>query len=510
MRVLTSHQAKFVDSESTSKFSMSSTSLMDEAGKQVAAEAKSIIGNNKKSKVWVFCGKGNNGGDGFAASHYLFIEGFSVCIYYIGNKNQIKGDSLLFFKKCTEDNIPIEYGKKVKATSHPDLIIDAIVGVGLNGTLRRYLVPIFELINRAKCPVLSVDIPSGLDSNTGERSLPCIKADVTASFFAPKLGMQLRNGPEHTGRVVIKDIGLPPLKKFQLPGLNWHLTSKSLVENFFQKTKKTIDKYEAGRVLVIAGSVGMSGAAILSTYGALRSGAGLTLTTSPSSMNAIYEQTIIEGITLSLDDDGRGLLKNEHYDIIMEKVQWADSVLMGPGLGRDPSTQDLILRLVSDINKPLILDADGLYPFKNNLDRLCQRKHPLLITPHFRELSRLIGVSKDKIISNFVEISTKIISPLPIVTLIKQVPSCICYDKQIRLNTKGNQGLATAGTGDVLSGVIASIVAQGLNCFDGATVGAYVHGEASDILIKKKGIRGQIASDLLDTIPSVIKSYEKS
>ena len=110
----------------------------------------------KKSKIWVFCGKGNNGGDGFAASHYLFIEGFSVCIYYIGNKNQIKGDSLLFFNKCRKDNIPIEYGTKVKATSHPDLIIDAIVGVGLNGTLRRYLVPIFEFINRAKCPVLSV------------------------------------------------------------------------------------------------------------------------------------------------------------------------------------------------------------------------------------------------------------------------------------------------------------------------------------------------------------------
>ena len=233
-------------------------------------------------------------------------------------------------------------------------------------------------------------------------------------------------------------------------------------------------------------------------------------TTTPSSLNYIYETNLIEGITFSLPDEDRGYLDISHYDSIMEKVEWADSVLIGPGLGRSKSTQLLIKKLVKFIDKPLILDADGLFPFSDSLNKLSSKKTPLIITPHFGEFSRLINISVEDIISNFPTIMEDTLKVFNHTLLVKQVPMCIMRNNKAVLNITGNPGLATAGTGDILSGILASFLSSGLNSFDAATVGAFVQGKSSDKLLSSKGHRGQIASDLLDTIPSVISKYELS
>ena len=253
----------------------------------------------------------------------------------------------------------------------------------------------------------------------------------------------------------------------------------------------------------------MTGAAILATYGALRSGAGVTITINPSSLSDIFEKTIIEGMTFSVEDNNSGYLAEEHYDIIMEKIDWADSVVLGPGLGRNPSTQNLIKKLVSNISKPIVLDADGLYPFSNNIEILCQRDSPLIITPHLTELARLLGCKKEMILSDFSNVMTGFRKNYKQVCMVKQVPACILFENSIRINTTGNPGLASAGTGDVLTGIIASLVSQGLNCYDAASVGAYIHGQTSDELVERKGYRGQLSSDIVEFLPYAIRSYEK-
>ena len=309
--------------------------------------------------------------------------------------------------------------------------------------------------------------------------------------------------------VITEDIGFPSIDKEKFPGMYWELNPRELARQNFQKPDDLINKSSAGKILIIAGSKGMTGAAILATYGALRSGAGVTITINPNSLNDIYEKTIIEGMTFSVEDNNNGFLAEEHYDIIMGKVDWADSVVLGPGLGRNPSTQNLIKKLVSNIRKPIVLDADGLYPFSNNIEILCQRDSPLIITPHLTELARLLGCKKEMILSDFSNVMKDFRKKYKQVCMVKQVPACILFENSIRINTTGNPGLASAGTGDVLTGIIASLVSQGLNCYDAASVGAYIHGQTSDELVERKGYRGQLSSDLVEFLPYAIRSYEK-
>ena len=188
----------------------------------------------------------------------------------------------------------------------------------------------------------------------------------------------------------------------------------------------------------------------------------------------------------------------------------ADSVVLGPGMGRELETQELIIKLVQSINKPLILDADGLFPFSDKLEKLNAREFPLLITPHLGELARLSGESTDVLISDFPDVMSGIMAIFHHMALVKQVPSCTFYGKAARVNTSGNPGLATGGTGDVLAGMIASLIAQGLDLYEAASLGAFIHGKASDLLVAEKGFRGQIASDLLENIPVLIAEFEQS
>ena len=190
------------------------------------------------------------------------------------------------------------------------------------------------------------------------------------TFGSQKVGMSFRQGPDYSGEITLGEIGFPPLNKIDLPGLEWDLFTESIAQDILKKPRIDTHKHASGKVLVIAGSIGMTGAAVLSTFGALRSGAGLTMTTSPSSLNEIYERSIIEGMTLGLDDHGHGYLSAEHFNSIMEKMAWADAVVLGPGLGREKETQQLIKKLVQTIQKPLVLDADGLFPFSGNIGEL--------------------------------------------------------------------------------------------------------------------------------------------
>ena len=510
MRILTSEQAYFLDKTAIDKFGINGIDLMRNAGKRIAFNIEEILIQYSTPKILILCGKGNNGGDGYATATLLHKKGYSVKIHSTTLAEDIANEALFFHDKCTDLGIPIDYDGNLDESIKADLIVDCILGIGFKGNVRDEIIPLLIWVNDTEAKVVSIDVPSGLNCDTGTVEPIAIKADLTLALGTSKVGMYLREGPEYCGDIIIEDIGFPSLDKLEFPGMKWELNQKKLVRKHFRKPNNILNKHSAGKVLIIAGSKGMTGAAILATYGALRSGAGVTITINPSSLNEIYERTIIEGMTFSVEDNNDGFLGSNHYDIIMDKIAWADSVVLGPGLGRSKSTQELIKKLLIGINKPLILDADGLYPFSNNIEVLAKRDFPLIITPHFGEMARLLGEKEGMIISDFSNTMTRFIKEFDQVCLIKQVPACIMHDNSIRINTTGNPGLATAGTGDVLAGIIASLVSQGINCYDAASIGAYIHGHTSDDLVNHKGYRGQLSSDLVEFLPEIVKSYEKS
>ena len=510
MKLLTNVQAKRLDIIALKKHNSTGQSLMKNAGRCVADHAKSLLKKIQNPEILVICGKGNNGGDGFAAASILKENDYNVKIHTLTPEKEISGEGLKYLLECKKKGILISFCLEMQNRTSPDLIIDGLFGTGLSRVLSPEIIKYIGWINQSNSKVLAIDIPSGLNGDTGEVSSIAVKTDMTITFGYPKLGMILKKGPEYCGQIIEEEIGFPKISNTELGGINWIKFSEEKCKEILKKPRLDNHKYISGKVLIIAGSKGMTGAAILSTSAALRSGAGLSVTTTPSSLNHIYETNLIEGITLSLPDQDRGYLDISHYDSIMEKVEWADSVLLGPGLGRNKSTQLLIKKLVESITKPLILDADGLFPYSDSLNELSSRPTPLIITPHLGEFSRLINITVENIISNFPIIMEDTLKVFNHTLLIKQVPICTLNKNKAVVNITGNPGLATAGTGDILSGMLASFLSIGLNSFDAAAVGAFVQGKSSNKLLSSKGYRGQIASDLLETIPSVVSKYELS
>jgi len=510
MWLLSRKQAKELDTLTIDQYGISGKILMGNAGKKVAEKAMEILSEIHDPSILVLCGKGNNGGDGFAAAQILNNNKYNVRVHSLSCFESIKDDSMYFLEQCQINQITITDGYTLPIPNSFDLIIDGIFGTGFKNEIREQFLECFHWVNKSNAQILSIDLPSGLDCNSGIAQPTAIKADQTITFGAPKLGLFFRQGKEFSGKITIGEIGFPRLNKVKISGFKWKLFNEKNLKYLLKKPKIDSHKYIAGKVLFITGSKGMTGASILATLGALRSGAGLTLTATPKSLNNILEKAIIEGMTYSLEDKLKGYFIKENLDCLLEKSEWADVVVMGPGLGRNQSTQELVKKLVALIEKPLILDADGLFPYENNLTDLDNRLNPLIITPHLGELSHISGINKKELVSDFPNQLEKIMKGFSHTAVIKQVPACVFYKNQVSLNTSGNQGLSTSGTGDVLSGMIGSFIAQGLSLRQAAESGVFIHGLASDNLLSAKGYRGQIASDLLFEIPKVISRYELS
>ena len=331
-----------------------------------------------------------------------------------------------------------------------------------------------------------------------------VKANVTITFGYGKIGLYLADGKDHVGEVIIEDIGFPKEALDIKGNIDCRLFTTEVAKQIITKVPSNTYKQDRGKVLIIAGSSGMTGAAILSTFGALRAGAGVTITVCPSSLSNIYEKHIIEGMTLPCEDNGKGHLSLDNYDEIMEKIEWADSLVIGPGLGLEQDTISLVTKLVDTVDKPVVLDADGLASF-NDLNR---PKANLIITPHLGEFSKIINMKKEILLNDYVQIVKNFFTDFPGVAVIKHVPACIINGQKMSLNCTGNPGLATAGSGDVLSGVIASFISQKMNSYDACRLSSYFHGLAADNQIRYKGIWGLIASDLPLEIAKVINEYE--
>lgn len=506
MRLLTKEQARELDRIAIKQMGIPGVDLMGKAGSAIAEYAQNMIAGIHNPKVAIICGKGNNAGDGYKAALELKKVGVNPQIFILLDKKDITGDSLFFYEKCVKENIALTHLIELPKQKY-DLIIDALLGTGFKGELRAPILDFTKWINNQKSLVLSIDIPSGVNSNSGNVAENAIIADATVTMGMTKVGMTLEPGKSHCGEVIPVDIGFPDIYN-ELQGMKYRMVDEDLAYKYLKAPDVNTHKHRQGKVLVIAGSRGMTGAAILASLGAVHSGAGLVTTCAPKSLNNIYETNIIEGLTVSCQDDGKGYFTVKNYDEIEKYFDWADVLLIGPGLGKNESTKKLVIKVVTNFTKPQVIDADGLGCFAGNLELFNKIKSDYIITPHHGELARLIDANTSVIIDNIIEYLQKFMNEFKGTLVAKNAPTLIAHGNEVVINSTGNQGLATGGTGDVLSGVIASFIAQGISTRIAAELGVFIHGKAADNVAERKGYRGLIASDLLETLPQAIMTYE--
>jgi NAD(P)H-hydrate epimerase len=488
--------------------------LMERAGGAVRDEILKILGRPKRARplyAVIACGKGNNGGDGFVVSRLLKEDGYKVRTYLVGKAADVKGDALTNLRRLKRARLRVlELAKcDLKAFRHElseaDVVVDAIFGTGFEGQPQGLAADVIEAVNLCMTPVVAVDMPSGVDATTGKLH-HAVSAALTVTMGLPKLGQVLYPGKAFTGELVIADIGIPD-EVIARAGLRTMLVGKDDVQAALPVRPPNAHKWSCGHVACIAGSTGFTGAATLTAHSALRAGAGLVTLAIPRSLNVIMEVKLTEVMTLPVDETPQGALALAARQELEAFVARADCVAMGPGLSQHDETASLVRALLPAMGRPCVLDADGINAFAGWAGNLKSLGFPLIITPHVGEAARLFGIDKAEITANPVAFAAAKARELGVVVVLKGSPTIVAgAEGETYINPTGNQGLATAGSGDVLTGMIAGFVAQGMPPLRAAYAGVYVQGVAGDILLAEKRHFGYLAGEIADKIPEAIAS----
>ena len=487
--------------------------LMEYASRAVADVAIEMLDGNPAGKlVRIFCGKGNNGGDGFAVARHLKNAGAVIELFLIGKTADLQGDALL---NCELHRM---LGGQVReiateadfkpAKKQPDLVVDALLGTGFKGIVKGIHAQTIDLVNSSDAPVLAVDIPSGVEGDNGAAGDIAVRAERTATFGLLKPGLLLPPGRELCGSVTVADIGIPP-QVVQKQNIRQFLVEACDVIAKLPRLKPSDHKGKAGHVFILAGSPGLTGAVALAAEASIRSGAGLTVVGVPGSLNHILEVKLTESMTLPLPANDSDCLTTDAFDLCLDRLKWAHAVAFGPGIGRHPDTGKLLAKLLAVLDKPFVIDADGLNLLADNPSLLKKLPPGTILTPHPGEFSRLSGLSVTEIAADRIGLTRQWAAKWKAVLVLKGAPSITALpDGTIFINPTGNEGMATGGSGDVLTGVISSLLAQGLNAGEAAWMGCYLHGAAGDRAAEKLGKHGMVAGDIIIQLPSVIREVE--
>lgn len=461
----------------------------------------------------VLAGKGNNGGDGFVVARHLADAGMAVQVFAVAPAREYRGDAAINLKILDKLGVKVTHAPSAavlrRGLSGDCVIIDAIFGTGFSGEPRGKAAEFIRLAASASArdfiPVIAVDIASGVNASTGEiadRSLP---ARVTITFHAPKLGHFIAPGNYLTGDLILADIGIPASAA---AAANHFLTDPETVVELLPPKMEYDTKFSVGRVLVVGGSRGLTGAACMTAESALRSGAGVVTAAVPASLNDIFEQRLLEVMTLPLDDNGSGHFTAASKARLMEAADGFDALAIGPGIGRDPECARMVADFIRKTEAPLVIDADGINAFAGKPGSLKRRLAPTVLTPHVGELARLMGKEPAAVASGRLAAAKEAARRTGAVVLLKGSATIITDGDITLVNPNGNPGLATAGSGDVLTGIIAALMAKGLDPLDAAAGGALLHGLAADEAAEDLGIDNLIASDLIEYLPEAFAKIE--
>jgi len=499
------------DRRAVEEYGIPGVVLMENAGRGVARIAETLLGNVTGKEVVVFCGKGNNGGDGFVVARHLFNAGARVRVFLVGKKSEVKGDAATNLHIAERMGLPLQ---ELAAAEHiPDLgstslVVDALLGTGLQGNVHGALAEVIEIINGLRAPVLAIDVPSGLNSDVGSILGVAVRATATATMAALKRGLLFSPGREHAGVVEVVDIGMPSAL---LRGENvdtWQVEVSDVLRTLPKRAPNAY-KNVCGMALVVAGSTGMTGAAVLSAETVLRSGAGLAYLAIPASLNAIIEEKATEVISKPVAECRPGHLGLAAVAQVVELFRQVHAVAIGPGLSTEQETVEAVWGMVSACELPLVVDADGLNALARKPELLARRSGRLVLTPHPGELARLTGQSREAILANPVDTARQWAQRWGEVLVLKGAPTVVATPGgHVYINSTGNAGMATAGSGDVLTGLITGLLAQGLSPEHAALAGVYLHGLAGDLARDELGERGMLAGDIMRQVPAALQRIE--
>jgi len=463
-----------------------------------------------QNSVVIVAGKGNNAGDAFVVARHLIIGGSRVKLYCLFEKECITGDARLNLDILQNVGAVIEFLQKDSELDtfrsdikNAQVVIDGIFGTGFRGQIQGHLANVIHLINENSNYTIAIDIASGIESATGRVADTCVQAHKTVTFELPKIGQLIYPGAHNTGELVVESIGMPR-QAFKSIEINTNLTDCDFMKAVIPKREAEFNKGNCGKVVVVTGSIGMAGSGCIAAKASLRTGSGLVYIAGPSSLINIYQSVVPEAIAIKLEDN-KGIISEESTSNILELLKKCDVAAIGPGLSSDVSIYNIISSIAQNASIPIVLDADALNAVSKNTDILRKFQKAVVITPHPGEMSRLTGLDISYIQRNRIEVARKYASQWGVVIVLKGARTIIA-DKSgtIYINPNGNAGMATAGSGDALTGIIASLIGQGAGAFEAAVAGVYVHGLAGDIAAVTKGEYGLNAMDIVESVPYAI------
>lgn len=517
MKVLTSKQMKEIDRCAIQELGILGPILMENAGQRIFKSIQKRFPDLRKEKIVIIAGKGNNGGDGFVVARHLFNQGANPEVLLLAAQKEVKGDAAVNLNIAENIGIKINEinsqkdlnllkGKILLAS----LLVDAIFGTGLTKPADGLYVKVIELINKSKAYKIAVDIPSGLSSDTFQIIGPCVKADLTVTLAAPKIAHVFPPAEEYIGELEVADISIPSFL-FEKEDLKLELVEENTVLPYFMKRKKDAHKGTFGHLFILSGSFGKTGAAVMAGKAALKMGAGLVTVGTPKSCLPIVARSMDELMTEPLPETPEKTLSSDALKKTASLLRGKDALLIGPGISTHRSTAEFVLSLLPEIKIPVVMDADALNILATEPEAIKSLPKPAVLTPHPGEFARLVKLSTREVVKNKLELAPQFASEYGVYLVLKSYRTLTATPEgRVYINSTGNPGMATAGSGDVLSGMIASMIIQEKNLLEAVLAAVYVHGLSGDLGAQKLGEKTLVAGDLIRELPRSIKLLSRN
>jgi ADP-dependent NAD(P)H-hydrate dehydratase / NAD(P)H-hydrate epimerase len=498
MKVATSDILNDIDRACVEKLKLPVEILMENAALKLLHHMEI----EKYERYVIVCGCGNNGGDGFALARHLMVLGKSVSAFLISSEKAV-------LSSCAEMNYNIlqNMGLKItrirnmeevyelsEAVENAEVTVDGIFGTGISRKVEGIFEAAIAVINENSKRIFSIDIPSGINSDTGKIMGSCIRAHKTISFQLYKRGFLNYDCGKYLGKVIVENIGIPEFIVDQYHDKEF-ITETEFIKKYIKEREKYSFKGDFGRVSVIAGSMGFTGAAYITSEAAVKTGSGLVTAISSSKVQEILSSKLVEAMTSTYENE----------DTFIKLIGNSDAVAFGPGMGNTEHTFELLCRVMEMVRCPVVLDADGINVMSGHTDKFKQWQKKLVITPHLGEMARLTGYNIDYIRENRLDVAKNFAKEYNIVVLLKGYETIITDGSMLYVNPTGSSAMASGGMGDCLTGIIAAFIAQGISPFEAAVCGAYIHGYAGDKLSKE--LYSVNASDIIRSLPEVIKEF---
>lgn len=515
MKIADAKTMRTLDETAIKIYGIPGTVLMENAGRNTSYIILKKYGLKKAS---VFAGKGNNGGDGFVTARHLSNSGVDAAVYLIGEESLVKGDAkinLEIWKKMGGRTYAIKTADDIKRYAlqirHTHLIVDAIFGTGLEKEVTGIHKEVIAFINDWKTDtssidkkIVSIDVPSGIDASTGKVLGVCVKADTTVTMAMPKIGLLMYPGAAYAGKVEVVDIGMPK-KLIDEADSKYESVDFDFIKERLKKRPEDSHKGLFGHLFVLAGSVGKTGAAAMTCLGAMRVGTGLVTLGIPESLNNIMEAKLTEVMTEPLPETKSRTLGTVSFKTIKSLSEDKKAIAIGPGISANRDVKELVIKLIQKIKVPLVIDADAINVLKDSASILRKAKAQIILTPHPGEMARLLGISGSDVQADRINISSSFARENNIILILKGARTVIAEPcGRVYINLTGNSGLSTAGTGDILTGMVAGFIAQGYLPIDAARLAVHLHGLAGDEAVEKIGRLGLIATDILNSLPNIL------